>query len=564
MLDIQPKHLRLRELMQNRLFRIPDYQRNYSWGRKQRQELFEDIRQVYQKGDDRLHFMATLVGLRRGELKIGTDEHSVVEIVDGQQRITTLVVLLKAIANAMRPSTLEEAIKREIASMLVKDDEATLLLLQTNHDTSGHFTTYMRKGTHTASSAATTFADREILAAMEECEEFVAKWLRDGYDLGELVWLLKNRLSFVFHEVGDEKLVYTVFEVLNSRGLEVSWFDSLKSMLMANVFESTAENKIEIINEVHWEWAEIYRIVGLRLGLSDESMRVSATLRAPNRPYRPLSAEDAARVLNERSLHGPNAIVETTSWLKEVTSTLNTIEADRRISGVTSILQARMVAAAIYLRSDISAEQRNGLLRKWENVTFRVYGCYGEDARKRVGDYVSLAWDIAHALPAEDIVTRLTDIGMQFPIDRAIERLPETVCNTDWSTQLHYFFRRYEEHLSAQAGQKFNSEQWNRIWEKTNSDSIEHIRPQNEWSNSEDSRVHSLGNLMILPPGLNSKLQDKPVTEKAKAYRETGLLLANEIANSVAEMRIKSHWTLAAIEAREKSLLKWARQEWAD
>ena len=325
-----------------------------------------------------------------------------------------------------------------------------------------------------------------------------------------------------------------------------------------------AENKIEIINEVHWEWAETYRIVGLRLGLSDESMRVSATLRAPNRPYRPLSAEDAARVLNERSLHGPNAIVETTSWLKEVTSTLNTIEADRRISGVTSILQARMVAAAIYLRSDISAEQRNGLLRKWENVTFRVYGCYGEDARKRVGDYVSLAWDIAHALPAEDIVTRLTDIGMQFPIDRAIERLPETVCNTDWSTQLHYFFRRYEEHLSAQAGQKFNSEQWNRIWEKTNSDSIEHIRPQNEWSNSEDSRVHSLGNLMILPPGLNSKLQDKPVTEKAKAYRETGLLLANEIANSVAKMRIKSHWTLAAIEAREKSLLKWARQEWAD
>ena len=71
-----------------------------------------------------------------------------------------------------------------------------------------------------------------------ECKAIEADWQSGGNSLEDLVSLLKNRLTFVFHDIGDEALVYTVFEVLNSRGLAVSWFDRLKSMLMAIVFES--------------------------------------------------------------------------------------------------------------------------------------------------------------------------------------------------------------------------------------------------------------------------------------------------------------------------------------
>ena len=49
--------------------------------------------------------------------------------------------------------------------------------------------------------------------------------------------LLRNQLSVIFHEIEDEALVYLVFEVLNSRGLDVTWFDKLKSLLMAVIFE---------------------------------------------------------------------------------------------------------------------------------------------------------------------------------------------------------------------------------------------------------------------------------------------------------------------------------------
>ena len=49
--------------------------------------------------------------------------------------------------------------------------------------------------------------------------------------------ILRNRLGFIFYVLDDEGSVYTVFEVLNSRGLEVDWLDKSKSMLMGIAFE---------------------------------------------------------------------------------------------------------------------------------------------------------------------------------------------------------------------------------------------------------------------------------------------------------------------------------------
>ena len=104
MSDIQPKLLTLDELLYGRLFRIPEYQRSYSWHKKQRTDLFEDIERTWEAGGNRSHFMATVVGLRRDKVSILTKDHQVIEIVDGQQRITTLILLLKAIAITLHKS----------------------------------------------------------------------------------------------------------------------------------------------------------------------------------------------------------------------------------------------------------------------------------------------------------------------------------------------------------------------------------------------------------------------------------------------------------------------------
>jgi len=564
MIDIQPRHVTLDQMFYGRLFRIPQYQRSYSWHKKQRQDLFEDIRRTWAAGKDRSHFMATIVGLRREKRTIMTKEHQVTEVVDGQQRITTLVLLLKAIAKAIdRSEPGGERIGQELDETLVKPDKASLLLLQTNHDSSHYFADYLRTGNHPSSGSAESLADHELLLAIEACEKFVVDWKSDTNSLEDLVSLLKNRLTFVFHEIGDEAVVYTVFEVLNSRGLEVSWFDRLKSMLMAIVFEAETGNKSEIIDEVHQLWTDIYGCVGLRLGLNDESLRFAATLRTPNCPNRPLSEEDATELLRAQSKGGPDKVLETTKWLKAVTEAVDRLRADRRRNAVTQIAQARLVATAVNLRQDLSEDEKTNILRRWENVTFRIYGMFKRDARTAVGDYVRLAWRIIkQKLPAAEILKKLSGIGAGFPIAGAVKNLERTNCYEGWQEELRYFFYRYEEHLARKAGQTFNNEQWNRIWQSSATDSIEHIRPQSWWPSvgleSEPNEVHRLGNLLILQPRLNYKLGAKAPEEKADAYRNTGLLLAQEAADCL------DGWNFDATGERETALLEWALQEWAD
>ena len=158
--------------------------------------------------------MATIVGLRRGEPKsIIADEYQSIDIVDGQQRITTLTLLYKAIGKALADSNEEngEKIKTEIEETLIKPDQASTLLVQTNHDSSDYFAGYLRDGETPDPRLAKTVADREILSAIKECEEFVQDWKEEEKLLVELYIHIKNQLTFIFYEIADESLVYTVY-----------------------------------------------------------------------------------------------------------------------------------------------------------------------------------------------------------------------------------------------------------------------------------------------------------------------------------------------------------------
>src|ERR1700731_2518932 len=94
MIAIHPQYLSLSKLLDGRLFRIPEYQRAYSWTSDERQDLFGDMLRIPAKGPDEGHFMTAVVYLRRKQEILGTDEFHVVEVVDGQQRLPTLIILL--------------------------------------------------------------------------------------------------------------------------------------------------------------------------------------------------------------------------------------------------------------------------------------------------------------------------------------------------------------------------------------------------------------------------------------------------------------------------------------
>ncbi|MCX7631603.1 MAG: DUF262 domain-containing protein, partial [Geminicoccaceae bacterium] len=186
------------------------------------------------------HFMATVViPAHRQKKGVGSDEYQTCHIVDGQQRITTLLLLRETIARALDTSKLEEADARaELEKLLVKPGNSELLL-ETNHQGKEYLHNYFKSGQTENRNKATTLAGREILSAISDCQDFVENWKafveslkrtrsRSNTPLIDFLAFLKNRLTFVVHEIQDERTAYTTFEVLNSRGLEVSCVDRFK------------------------------------------------------------------------------------------------------------------------------------------------------------------------------------------------------------------------------------------------------------------------------------------------------------------------------------------------
>jgi hypothetical protein len=563
-MQIQPLYLTVGKLLAGRLFKIPEYQRAYTWGNKQRNDLFRDIKNVRAAGSDSMHFMATIVGMRRKtKRRVASDEFDEIEIVDGQQRLTTLTVLLKALAKQMRRGKLRDA--DEIDSLLVKGDDLALLILQTNHDLTHIFIDYLREGAIPDGKTLLTSADKNIVDAIKECEEFVRTWSDKGKKgLIELYSIIKNRLSIIFFEIEDEGLVYTVFEVLNSRGLDVTWFDKLKSLLMAEVFEGKHRANLHVVSELHKIWTEIYRAIGLRWdSLNKETIRFAGTLRADETPNRPLSEEDAVGRLLAACKGVPKKVIDCSKWVLRVTQAESRLLNDHRLRAASGIVQARLVAVAILLRGFSTADERT-ILREWENVTFRIYGLGRYDARTRVGDYVRLAWKISNdKLSPKAIIDeiRLLGDGEEFSISSVTRTLFNSNCYGNWSEELRYFFYRYEEHLARKAGQRINEGMWNRIWADEPSKSIEHIYPQSKGSDNPSTGgiyVHRLGNLLMLPPGLNSKLQDSMPNGKAPKYTRQGLLQASEVAGLIS----KAKWNRASVQKRESRLIRWATEEW--
>ena len=559
MLNIQPKFIKFADLLEKRLFRIPHYQRAYSWRRAEREDMFKDIRKLKGKPESS-HFMATIVGLCGEKISIVTDEYDVVEIVDGQQRLTTLVILLKVIEQELASSltegdrealTTEARLERELQELLVKQDELSLILLQTNHDRSQHFANFLREGASPPVSKAQTLADRELLRAIHECKLFVKRW----EDPTELLRLLKNQLWFIFHETHDEEAVYTVFEVLNNRGLEVSWLAKLKSRLMEVVFETDQGNRSEHIDELHRIWGAFYGIVGLRESVDTEALTFAATLRF-HQVSRILGEGDAVERLMKEVDRNIVKAIELSNWLLKVVKAVNRLQEEMR-QPVTKIRHARLLAVSIILR-DFPEEEERKLLDQWEKTSFRIFGLCRKDARTGVGDFVRLASDIQNNLDlsSDDISEKIRQIGADYTIDEVRDQLWNADCYNGWEAELRYVLCRYEEHLAKQRGQTFDNEQWNRIWQESAANSIEHILPQSR-ETQYGGQVHRLGNLLLLPPPLNSGLGDKDPQAKIDDYRRTGLLIAAEVADMIHEYG----WDETQIESREDEITTWIYDE---
>lgn len=570
---IDPKYFTLNTLFASRVFRIPHYQRFYSWQKKQRDDLFEDLKGLYSKdkNSDRHHFMATIVCFRTGKKEsVKTVDYGVYEIVDGQQRITTLVILLKALQKRVK----DEEVQKDIGKILVKDDE-NLLLLQTNNINQHIFNMYLRDGLLPQQEEVKTHADTNLLNAIKETEEFLDNWEQANRSYMDLLSIVRNRIGFVIYDTEESHAVYTIFECLNSRGLAVDWLDKTKSMLMGVAFEKSKspEAASAKINELQDSWSMIYNELARFAVSGREILCITATLFVGTGAGRPMSAEEAMEGLRSHCIDAKKT-VDVTGWLQKVTSKLVQLHGQPERAPVAKILQARILAVSLMLTDTLKEEQRGKALDQWERVSFRIFGMFKKDARTKVGDYVRLAVQIlqvsAEANSFKKIMNLLQVLGSEYDIDRAVDELTREPEYEGFEEECRYILWRYEEYLATRNNAEVNKEIREKIWNaRTTSETIEHIFPQTPspigpWKEilkknpKIKNSVHSLGNLLLLPGRLNSEAGNRGFKEKKEVYKKAESL---RMVKEILSLRV---WNSAKIKKRERDIIAFLKETFQD
>lgn len=219
---ITPTSLTINQLFgsNNEQYIIPTYQRRYSWHERQVWELIEDIGLI--EGGD-THLLGSIVCLT-GHHTAGLNK---LELVDGQQRLTTITILLECIRQ--RLDELEEKDEAaEVARLLSAKPLGGQAVRKVALD-SIDATDFDRL---VASDTQQELRNKQLELAFAVIRGWVAEQTPER--LGSFLYRLKNQAIVIRLDVSEAKDAFKLFETINNRGLKLSSTDIIKNFLLGN------------------------------------------------------------------------------------------------------------------------------------------------------------------------------------------------------------------------------------------------------------------------------------------------------------------------------------------
>jgi uncharacterized protein with ParB-like and HNH nuclease domain len=266
-----PASLTVKQLFNNSdsLYQIPRYQRPYKWADEQIDKLWDDLTEAYEN-ETESYFLGSVI------TAAPKDTSSYLDIVDGQQRITTLMIMFAVVRdlfknlnrNPVNPDPSVITIKT-IKSSILADDEFNRLKLYThiNHQTDFE---------NLIINADTTLIQKPKKKEIESDEEprykflntaaiFKEKLLTKGEEyIGKFINYLFNSVRLIRIDCSSKEFAIKLFQVLNDRGLDLTNADLIKSYLIQKIEEEfKTDEKLRTIKENHFmqEWVSIEQII---------------------------------------------------------------------------------------------------------------------------------------------------------------------------------------------------------------------------------------------------------------------------------------------------------------
>lgn len=552
-----------RKLIGNGLtYRIPRFQRDYSWTDDEWEDLWADLMGTLLPGGESAHYMGYLV------LQSGDDK--TFEVIDGQQRLTTVSIIVLAVLKSLQrlidagndadaSRRRMEQIRQTYVGYL---DPVTLIArakLTLNRNNNSYYQDYLVPLGHLPQRGFRA-SEHLLRKAFEWFDRRVAELLRkstgsEGMRLAQFVEDMSDRLFFTVITVTDELNAYKVFETLNARGVRLSATDLLKNYLFS-VLDRGSDTDHELRNlEERWE-----AVVG-RLGAES----FPDFLRAHWNSRRPF-ARQAELFKTIRSQVNSREVVF--QLLREMEQDLDTYLAlsspeasdwPQDINGFASTLRTFNVRQPLPLllaaRRRFDAPDFAGLMRACVVISmrFNVICSYGTAEQERT--YNAVAEQIAKG-EIRNLGAALAAMQAIYPNDAMFRAaFAEKTIRTTQSRNsrvVRFILCALEKRLDGQ-DYSFTGDSFN----------IEHVLPQNPqegWDafgdEEADALTYRLGNMTLMQAGANKDLGNAPYTAKRSVFEQSGFAITRQLATDHAE------WTPERIAAHQHWMATQATSIW--
>jgi uncharacterized protein with ParB-like and HNH nuclease domain len=547
------------EIFVGKLYEIPEYQRYYEWevGKKyigQVDQFWEDIKGYFDSSNP--FPLGVFILQKNGR---------VYEIVDGQQRLTTLVILLRSLIE-----TLKERVEKDNATTwekLLIDPYSGKPVLKVQEQDKLFFENCIIRGEDCSNPK--TNSQRRI----KEAKEFFDKKLKKLTDeeLKKLENLLNNRIFVFVIKVSDKKEASYMFELHNARGKPLSNLDKLKSYILHTLYIKNAPSGE--IDYVYNTFGEIYRIVYeidnqlKRDGFSSENLDEDNILTAFgnilfNYDYRGIEHLKSKRI-KEASLK------DIKEFVLELYRAFQAVESFVKDSSTYACyvkdfipLKFNFVLPLLIKVYSLKLPNREEFLKVLDRLLF-IHNLAFTNAwiEKRLRNtLINFNKNTTPEKFEENIFSSLENESF-WSYDRLLTNLKGHMYNN----LSRVILKRYEIHLNRSLNydgilqcENVQKDPWQ----------LEHIAPRSlEWEKipgyerSEEflkGCLHSLGNLLLISQRHNIVVGNKPFEEKLKSYKNSPLKHHRE----VEKFSKNGIWNCDSIKQRLEFIVNFARNEW--
>lgn len=600
----------LQSLFTSRIFQIPNYQRGYAWEDQQLRDLLEDLEQLPPGRD---HFTGMVVLQATSQPPIvdaGGEEHAVFDVVDGQQRLTTLLVLLDAIRREATAVGQLDTLAQGISGryLHIKDaagQRATKLRFKDGTQEYFEWTILANKP---SPAGPDTPAQKRLMAAAEIFREYVGQ-PGDGA-AAQVEWLLAlhnkvaHRLKLNIYEVEDAAEVGVIFEVMNNRGRPLSDLDLVKNYVLYLGTKLDLPSHT-LPDDVALAWNRVFtNLMSAGLGESDHENQLLRTYwivgyeydtkkwrgrtsvkemfalkKYPNDHERLLAdLREFVHRLADASVaycdaHRPTRDDAFKTFAGQPPARADIIRASDCLIRLNVMATFRPLLVATRLRYPTDAAKYLALVELCELFAFRVYRWH--EKRSNTGQS-TLFW-LANQLYTEDLsfeqmMKEFAAALLYYSADREFREdfeLPLDGEPSDWYEWggVKYFLFEYERSL---AGQEDLAITWSAVQKADRQKTIEHVLPQTpddpywqaHFSQEEIDRfTHDIGNLCLTHD--NSSYGKKAFPAKRGSPGQSTPCYANSNLKSERQLATYTDWGPKELLVRREQLVEWAIKRWS-